>query len=68
MVPQQAGELTGQSPVYIQRDLHLSREKYASLSADDVDFYVIIIKLLDPNFNVIPAFVHRWEIKIYCCI
>jgi hypothetical protein len=42
------------------------REKQvASLPVSDVYHYVVIKKLLDSVFNILPVFIYRWESKIY---
>jgi hypothetical protein len=38
---------------------------YGSWEAGDVDHYVIIRKLLDYIFNVLPVFIRRWEVQTY---
>lgn len=43
--------------------LHLPCEKCASFAVGDVEYYVIIIKLLDLIFNVLSLFINRLEIQ-----
>jgi hypothetical protein len=37
----------------------------ASSSDGDVDRYVIIRKLVDAVFNMLPVFIRQWEVQIY---
>jgi hypothetical protein len=39
--------------------------KDASSFVCDVDHCVIIKKLVDSIFSIVPVFIHRWKIQIY---
>jgi hypothetical protein len=49
---------------YVIYSVHYGKEGMLS-SVSDVDSYVIIIKLLDSIFSVLPTFICRLEIETY---
>jgi hypothetical protein len=43
------------------------KKKATSLSAHDVDLYIIITATLDSIFNILLVFIQQWEIQKYLC-